>query len=206
MATPSDAPSLVTEGNLRAFFHDSITDAARCRRLDAGDATLHYLTHLLADYAKTERLFDHTQTGPRLRPLAMIYRDALDAPSVAERRLWLQRLGDLALFVAGWFSGRLSRRLTDLDYCIAMGGNAYGYLHDTATGNPRDRALRDVFGELAQGFDRFVDLLASITRQAAGQDDDVLELYGQWLATGSPALARRLQALGVDVAASGRLQ
>lgn len=206
MAARSDTPSLVTEGNLQAFFHESITGAARSRRLDAGDATLHYLTHLLADYAKTERLFDHTETGPRLRPLAMIYRDALDAPSVAERRLWLQRLGDLALFVAGWFSGRLSRRLTDLDYCIAMGGNAYGYLHETAAGNPRDRALREVFGELAQGFDRFVDLLASITRQAAGQDEDVLELYGQWLATGSPALGRRLHALGIDVGAAGRMQ
>lgn len=206
MADRSNTPSLVTEDNLQAFFHDSIKDAARSRRLDTGDATLHYLTHLLADYAKAERLFDQTGGRPRLRPLAMIYQDALQAPSVTERRLWLQRLGDLALFVAGWFSGRLSRRLTDLDYCIAMGGNAYGYLHETTGGSTRDRALREIFGELAQGFDRFVDLLASITRQAAGQDHDVLDLYGQWLATGSPALGRRLQALGVDVGAAGRMQ
>lgn len=206
MATTGDTPNLVTAGNLQAFFHESITDAARSRRLHAGDATLHYLTHLLADYAKADRLFDHTGDGPRLRPLAMIYRDALDAPSVTERRLWLQRLGDLALFIAGWFSGRLGRRLTDLDYCIAMGGNAYGYLHETADGSPRDRALREIFGELAQGFDRFVELLAATTQRAGDHDADVLGLYEQWLATGSPLLGRRLRALGVDISAASRAQ
>jgi len=202
MAVDVDIPDLITEGNLQAFFHQSITDAARSRRVPAGDATLHYLTHLLADYAQADRLFDHTPTGPKLRPLAVLYSDALCAPSVTERRLWLQRLGDLALFIAGWFSGRLSRRLTDIDYCIAMGGNAYGYLHETADRSPRDRALGQIFGELASGFDHFVELLASITGREGGSDTDMLALYERWLASGSPFLARRLQALGVDVSAT----
>jgi hypothetical protein len=199
MAVSVATPDLITEGNLEAFFHQSITHAARRQQLAAGDATLHYLTHLLTDYATADRLFDHTADGLQLRPLALLYHDALSAPSVTERRLWLRRLGDLALFVAGWFSGRLSRRLTDLDYCIAMGGNAYGYLHETADGSARDRALGEVFGELAHGFERFVCLLAAITGRQ-DTDGDVLGLYERWLATGSPVLARRLRALGVEVA------
>jgi hypothetical protein len=157
----------------------------------------------LSDYAKADRLFDHTGEGVQLRPLALLYGDALAAPSVTERRLWLRRLGDLALFVAGWFSGRLSRRLTDLDYCIAMGGNAYGYLHDTADASPRDRALAEVFGELAHGFERFVDLVSSVTLNGSRDEDDMLALYGRWQATGNPALARRLRVLGVDVRTAG---
>jgi hypothetical protein len=202
MAVSVAAPDLITEGSLEAFFHQSITRAARRQQLPAGDATLHYLTHLLTDYASADRLFDQTGDGLQLRPLALLYHDALSAPSVTERRLWLRRLGDLALFVAGWFSGRLSRRLTDIDYCIAMGGNAYGYLHDTADGNPRDRALGEVFGELSHGFERFVGLLAAITGRE-DTDADVLGLYERWLATGSPTLARRLRALGVDAAGGG---
>lgn len=203
MAVEPGTPDLITEGNLEAFFHRSITDAARSRQLPAGEATLHYLTHLLANFAKADHLFDHTPAGLKLRPLAVLYSDALCAPSLTERRLWLQRLGDLALFIAGWFSGRLSRRLTDIEYCIAMGGNAYGYLHETADTSPRNRALGEIFGELAHGFDRFVELLASITERQA--DGDMLELYERWLATGSPFLARRLQALGVDVS-TARMQ
>lgn len=206
MADDVDRPDLITEGNLQAFFHQSITDAARSRQLPARDATLHYLTHLLADYAQADRLFDHTPAGPKLRPLAALYSDALCAPSVTERRLWLQRLGDLALFIAGWFSGRLSRRLTDIDYCIAMGGNAYGYLHETAAGSPRDRALGEIFGELAHGFERFVELLAATTGRHAGAEGDMLALYERWLATGSPFIARRLRALGVDTRATARVQ
>jgi hypothetical protein len=34
----------------------------------------------------------------------------------------------------------------------------------------------------------------------------MLDLYERWLATGSPFLARQLQALGVDVRAVGRVQ
>ncbi len=199
MTSPSDAHGLIREGNLQAFFHQSLTRTARAQRLGAQDATLHYLTHLLADYAHAERVFDHTADGLRLRPLAALYGDALQAGSVQERRLWLRRLGDLALFVAGLFSGRLSRRWSDLDYCIAMGGNAYGYLHQTADRSARDRALAEVFGELAGDFARFVELLAAVTDRTDTAGRDLLQLYQRWQATGSPVLARRLRRLGVAV-------
>lgn len=153
---------VLQEQRLEAFFHRALHDAAHHQRLDAGAATLHYLTHLLTDYARSEHLFDYTENGLQIRPLALLYGEAVNARSVRERRLWLQRLGDLALFVSGLFAGRLSRRYTDIDYCVAMGGNAYGYLLDTATDSSRDRALGEVFGELSERFVRFVDLLAEV--------------------------------------------
>lgn len=151
---------LITTARLSAYFHDAVHHTAARHRIDAGDATLHYLTLLLSHYARSERLFDYDQRHLQLRPLALLYGDALAAGSERERRLWLQRLGDLALFVGGLFAGRLSRHLTDLDYCVAMGGNAYDYLGQTA---PRADEQALVFGELAGGFARFVDLVADVT-------------------------------------------
>ena len=194
---------VIQESDLKAFFHHCLTRTAKDQRLDAGDATLHYLTHLLADYARADRLFDDTAQGVQLRPLALLYNDALEAKSITERRLWLRRLGDLALFVGGCFSGRLSRRLTDLDYCIAMGGNAYGYLHETADATPRDRALGEIFGELANRFARFVDLVAAIIDQDDSTQRDLLQLYERWQATGNPLIARRLRSLGLDLPEAG---
>jgi len=202
MSISSDSSGVIREGNLQVFFHDSLTRTAREQRLSANDATLHYLTHLLTDFAHSERLFDHTAEGAQLRPLATLYGDALTAGSLRERRLWLRRLGDLALFVGGLFSGRLSRRVCDLGYCIAMGGNAYSYLHDTASGDKRDRALGEVFGELADDFARFVDLLAAVTHHSRTDGQDLLELYGRWLETGHPSLARRLHTLGLATGSS----
>lgn len=154
---------VLQERRLEAYFHHALHETARHRRLDAGAATLHYLTQLLTDYARSEHLFDYTENGLQIRPLALLYGEAINARSVRERRLWLQRLGDMSLFVSGLFAGRLSRRFIDLNYCVAMGGNAYGYLRETGTDNSRDRAQAEIFGELSEGFVRFVDLLAEVS-------------------------------------------
>jgi hypothetical protein len=162
MSNTPPQTQVLQEHRLEAYFHRALHDAARHRHLDAGAATLHYLTHLLTDFARSERLFDYTENGLQIRPLALLYGEAINARSVRERRLWLQRLGDMSLFVSGLFAGRLSRRYTDLDYCVAMGGNAYGYLRETGADNSRDRAQAEIFGELSQRFVRFVDLLAEV--------------------------------------------
>lgn len=198
MASLVDSNGLIKEGNLQAFFHGSLKRAAREHQIEAGDATLHYLTHLLTDYAHADRIFDRTQDGIGMRPLAIMYSDAIHAGSVQERRLWLRRLGDVALFIGGLFAGRLSRRLSDIDYCIAMGGNAYDYLHQTADDTARGRALREIYGELANNFGRFVDLLATATCRAVNDEQDLIRLHKNWLAAGSPTTAHRLQARGVE--------
>lgn len=153
---------VIRAAQLSEYFHRAVHDAANRRHLNADGATLHYLSMLLCQYARSEQVFDYDNRRLQLRPLALLYGEALEARSPRERRLWLQRLGDLALFVGGLFAGRLSRRFQDLDYCVAMGGSAYGYLEQTAT-RPAERAQAAVFGELAQHFDRFVDLVAVVT-------------------------------------------
>ena len=54
--------------------------------------------------------------------------DALEAPTAQERERGLQRLGDVSLFMAGFFAHSFARKLIDIDYHIAMGGRAYGTL------------------------------------------------------------------------------
>ena len=160
----NDDSHLIRAGGLKAYFHEAVHTAADRQHLCADQATLHYLTLLLSSYARSERVFDFDQQRLSVRPLALLYGDALAAGSRQERRLWLQRLGDLALFVGGLFAGRLSRHYTDLGYCVAMGGNAYGYLQQTA---PRADDQAVVFGELSTGFAGFVDLVAAVTGRQA---------------------------------------
>jgi hypothetical protein len=163
MQAPADTGIIETTA-LNAYFHEAVHQAADQQRVDAGQATLHYVTLLLCDAARSERLFDYVDARMQLRPLALIYGDALAAGSLRERRLWLQRLGDLALLIGGLFAGRLNRHFSDLDYCVAMGGNAYGYLHDSAVRSD-DQAL--VFGQLAAGFEDFIRVVAEVAGKRA---------------------------------------
>jgi hypothetical protein len=191
----------LTESNLRAFFHESLTDAIRNQQVEAEEATVWYLTNLLTDFSRSERLFDMTGDRLGLPPVAELYAEAAHASSEAERKLMLRRLGDLALFLSGLFSGFLGRRrrLVDLDYYIAMGGQAYGYLWDNGQGSVRDRSLAGVFRQLSSEFVRFVDVLAELGETSHGADDgDLLRMYELWTKTGSLRLEHKLRRLGVS--------
>jgi hypothetical protein len=179
---------------LKAFFQASVGQALRNQGVEAAEDTVAYLTALLTDYARADRLFDHTVNGRTLLPLAELYRHAVEAASERERRLVLQRLGDVALFVAGLFSGWLGRRLVGVDYYVSMGGAAYGYLSEQAPG----RTPVAVFAQLSRQFVRFADVLAEVGEQAGNhRDRDVLRLYQSWRQTGSPRAERALRAMGI---------
>lgn len=191
------AAHLHTEQTLLGYFHDAICSAARNQQVAASESTVHYLSRLLTDYARSERLFDDSAEGRRLQPLAVIYGQALQARSPREQHLQLQRLGDLALFVGGLFGGRLQRRFTDLDYCVKMGTGAYGQLSDLPERVSLPGALQAVFRELAHGFGRFVGVLSEIGAQRAGAQADPFQLFDLWQQSRSPQLAERLAALGL---------
>ena len=141
MTIVNGSGAVIPVSNLNAYFQQALHTTARSQRLDTDDPTLAYLTHLLTDYARSERLYDHTQDGMVRRPLVDIYKQASEAETNAERELALQRLGDLALFVSGFLPHSLQRGLVDVDYYVAMGAAAYGNLSDSASAGNRVRAL-----------------------------------------------------------------
>lgn len=117
----------------------------------------------------------------------------------------LRRLGDLALFIAGFFAEYVHRRPVDMGYYNQMGETAYGMLSDLPATDMRGRALAEVFGELTAKFRQFVDVLNEMARQARPEDErDLLRLYEQWLKSGSPRSAERLRALGLEPAEAAR--
>ena len=185
--------------NLREFFRDSLRDALVKQRSTVDDHTEAYVVNLLTMFSRTEALFEPTPLGPRLRPLALMLADAAEAPSHEHRNRMLQRLGDVSLFVAGFFARGFAAKLIDIDYHIAMGGRAYGTLAATCRDGARGRALSGVFGELAAKFQRVVDALNEVSEMSHTHDSrDLLRQYEIWLKTGSPRAASILRGLGVE--------
>ena len=198
------AKPLVAVTNLREFFHDSVQTALRKQRVDVDDHTEHYVVNILTMFARSEELYDSTPEGVRLKPLAHMLADASEAASPQQRDEALRRLGDVSLFVAGFFAQSFARKLIDIDYHIAMGGRAYGTLADNLRGSIRGQAFAAVFLELAQKFQRLVDVLNDVAEMAhTHTDQDILRLYEIWLKTGSPRAYAILQRLGVAPVAQG---
>ena len=197
--TGDTGPQLIPVHNLTEFFRDALDDALAHQHVTLDAHTAHYVVSLLTLYSRTEVSHADTRQGQRWVGLADLLAQAAAAGTPAERSAILQRLGDVSLFVAGFFAHGFERRLIDVDYHIAMGGRAYGTLATSVTG-PR-RALADVFDELARKFQRVVDALGEIADSArVWSPKDVLRLYEVWLKTGSPRAQQILRQLGVTAA------
>ena len=196
---------LVQVTSLREFFRESVDVAMESNRLSASSDTAHYVVNLLTLFARAEAFHDPADDAPARKPLALMLADAVDAPSPAEREFALQRLGDVSLFIAGFFANDQQHSVVDVDYYISMGGGAYSSLSMQSDKTMRARAFAEVFAELGDKFHRFVDVLNDVRDQAgSASDKDVLRLYEVWLKTGSERAARLLRRQGIHPLSNAR--
>jgi hypothetical protein len=198
------AVRVVPVANLQEFFRDHLHSALERQHVEVEDQTEHYVVNVLTLFARSDALFEPTPEGPRLKPLITMLTEALEARSTGDRYRGLQRLGDVSLFVAGFFAHSFARKLIDIDYHIAMGGRAYRTLAE-GLGRGRSRALAQVFAELGEKFQPLVDALNDVSETSYRHTDrDILRLYEIWLKTGSRRSYRILKRLGVDPAPCAR--
>jgi hypothetical protein len=198
--------SLVAVSSLREFFRDAFHAATERQKLEIEEQSEQYVVNLLTMFSRADALYEKTPEGLRIRPLAHMLADSLDAPSAAARQRALQRLGDVSLFIAGFFARSFARRLVDIDYHIAMGGSAYGSLADSMQRSASGRAIGAIYAELAQKFQRLVDALNEVSEMSyAHSDADILRLYEIWMKTGSARAHGLLNRLGVRPVRQGGL-
>jgi hypothetical protein len=201
MEKDTQGVSLITNTSVQAYFHDAVGAALRNQNINARDDTVHYIINLLSSFTRADQLFERTDDGVTLQPLAVLYAQAVETDAPTQRRQTLRRLGDVALFIAGVFADSLNRKVVDLDYYIAMGGNAYGYLSIALKGTNRGVVLSGVFDELSVKFQSFVDILSEVSEHAhLTNNADIMRLYEVWLRTGSKRAADKLRLMGIQPA------
>jgi len=191
----------ITETSLSSYFSKRLTRYARRFRPPPHEDTCWYLGSLLERFGRSEELFAYQEGHMTLRPLALLYSDAIQANNARERCLLLQQLGDLALFLGALFPERFTRHGILQDYFIGMGGSAYDYLADNARSN------RHIFAEMANTFTRMLEMVANAcSRRHRLSTEEVLALYQRWLSTRDPVIENKLSALGIELAGSEQLQ
>jgi hypothetical protein len=168
------------------YFKELVDGALARQGLVANDLTSFYVVHLLAGFIE-RRAGDEDDA-----PLGIRLARALDAGGV-EQRASLKQIGDLSLFVSGFFADSLRGKLVDVDYYASIGGVAYQALsrYETDTFSP-------AFAELAEKFLAFVDVLSEVSeRSSFASNMDLLRLYERWLRTGSRRSGQLLVERGV---------
>lgn len=189
---------VLTGIDARQFFQEAVQSAITNQDVCASTETVCYVVNLLIRFVHADALFDTTEDGPLIKPLALMYADAVEAPTPGDRDTSLRRLGDIALFISGLFSHSLGRSLVDVDYYITMGGNAYGFLADSTRTSREASALKIAFLELADQFAEFVDVLTEVGEHShLNNSSNIMRLYEIWQATGSRRAAESLRRHGI---------
>jgi hypothetical protein len=168
------------------YFKELVDGALAHQGIVAGELTSFYVVHMLTGFL--QRRDDEGSE----EPLAVRLARALESGGI-QQRVSLKQIGDVSLFISGFFSDSLRRKLVDVDYYASIGGVAYNTLSrdETDTFSP-------VFAELAGKFIAFVDVLSEVSeRSACASNMDLLRLYERWLKTGSRRSGQLLVERGV---------
>lgn len=168
------------------YFKELVEGALEHQGVVANELTAYYVVQMLTGFVERRDMDQPDE------PLGIRLARALDSGGIAQR-VTLKQIGDVSLFVSGFFSDSLRRKLIDVDYYASIGGVAYQALsrHETDAFSP-------VFAELAEKFVAFADVLSEVSeRSACTSNMDLLRLYERWLKTGSRRSGQLLVERGV---------
>jgi glutamine synthetase len=190
-----DKPNLKLVSQPQDFFRELVTEAMGLQKVEVHPETEFYLVNLLDRFMKTDRLYPRDADGSmREEPLALMLKQALEEPQPRVQGAMFRHIGDVSLYVSGYFQDSLCRKLVDVDYYIDMGGAAY---QQVAVRSDED-ILRLIYEELAKKFAAFVDVLAAVREKTAPRTEkDLLRVYELWVRTRSERAAKALQEAGI---------
>jgi hypothetical protein len=193
--------TILSASSVAGFFHEVVEDAMKARRVDATDGATQYLVALLADYAHPGE-----KAGEALeRPLTLLLDEALRLQDAGVRFERLRVIGDGVLYGCGFFGDHFEARGVDRQYLHGLGTRAYGaassMLRVAARAGGDEEGGQDLFGELAEKFDAFVQVVAEVAdatiAMSTASSGGLLRVYERWLKTGSERLASALTSHGV---------
>lgn len=186
---------LLAFATLHDFFQGILTSAIKESGVQSSFEAEQYLVDLLCEYSNQSTLDALNQA------LGLAYAQAQHA-ALPKRMNQLKKVGDHSLYLTGFFRENLERNRIDVKYYEALGKKAYFGLSKIVNSHGEAPRLADVYGELSDAFDRFVDVLLEVrfrSDPSQERNPDLASLYQTWKTSPSPALERRLKAAGFQL-------
>lgn len=171
----------------REFFSELIDEAKQSRNLKLDFLVKEYLVSLLNQYIPVSNFSLSFDQKSNVMLAEVLLRASLTEKN--EKIGILKKLGDMSLYVSGFFGDSLKRKIIDVDYYAEIGGSAYSSLAHEVD----DEDLAFIYDEFSQKFLEFVDLLTLISQKSMVQTNtDLLRLYDRYISTGSKLAKEQL--------------
>lgn len=179
----------------KEFFRELVEEAVSETSARPTPLASQYLVQMLEYYINSDHLFAFRNNDGKksMSTLAEMWLTAAQLEN-SQRIELLKRLGDTSLYVCGFFSESLKRKLVDVDYYVEMGGTAYRSLASYSQG----KTIAEVYDEFSLHFSEFADILFVISQKSRiSMSGDVLNMFDQFLLRGSKAAQGELLKQGI---------
>jgi hypothetical protein len=177
------------------FFKDRLTAVMSRQSLNVSETAEYYVVELLQRFMISSNLFINQGQENTTEPLALLFlKSQAKELEEAEKIRLLKRLGDVSLYISGFFADSLNRKIIDLDYYRSMGAIAY----KTLSGAIREDSFQALYTELHDKFSGFADVLTEISQEIfSGGNQNLLRLYEVYVRTGSETIKKQLAEQGL---------
>ena len=180
-----------------AFFSELLENAVKNQNLNISDSAKVYLIDLLSRNATHNELVGPNDKHPYAdKPISIVFQQSLAEP-ITQRREMLKYVGDYSLYIGGYFNESLNRKIIDVGYYTAIGGQAFGNLSRIAVSSEFSSLYNEIFVKFASLMDIFIEVSFDTFMTRA---TDLLRLYDRWIQTGSTVLERKLIEKGIITA------
>lgn len=180
------------------YFKNLVEDAIENQNIEIEEMEEFYIVNLLTEHIRTDRVYINLENSSREEPLANILFKALQAEYYEERIKIFKKLGDFTLFISGYFSDSLNRKLIDIDYYKAIGESAYSNLSYLTKKRKYGEMFSGLFEKLAKRFQSLVDIIAEVSdKSLVKSDKGILRVYERWIRTGGRRDASILMEKGI---------
>lgn len=167
------------------FFREVVNAAVEDLHVHADETVIFYIVNLLSEFLEIENVYADFDPGADQEPLTYMLEKALNSDHNEQIKRF-KHLGDFTLFISGFFSDSLYRRLVNLDFYMTVGCTSYNQLASIMKTKVQGKTFWELYNKLAENFSLFADVLSEVSSKSfAHSNKNILKIYERWLKTKS---------------------
>jgi hypothetical protein len=168
----SNSLSIITVESLKAFFFNELDHINRNSLCPVPQETIFYSSGVLEKYSLSDAYFSQSDGKIREKILGEMYLTAQHKGQEEQKRIF-REIGDTALFLCGFFSDAINKKLVDRSYYLNLGISAYQRMNYV---EPRCLDIPSFYSILATSFETLTHLIATTSRKLHNNQNNIYEL------------------------------
>ncbi len=163
---------LTLELSLQAYFYSELKKLNDKKGVPLPNEAIYYSSRVLDRFGMSKELFEFENGKVREKVLGIKLLESTHL-SKEQKKRQLRDVGDTALFICGYFSSSLNKKIIDSSYYADLGISAYQTLDQLI---PEVLDIPSFYEKFSRSFDSIVELMSLVSKQTM-ENYDLTDCY-----------------------------